>query len=61
MVIVLAGPLGPGLLEFNLASHLVWWVAGIASLVLLVVFGLEGWDWLRMRWTSFRKGSADES
>jgi hypothetical protein len=61
MAIVLSGPLGPGLLEFNLASHLIWWVAGIASLVVLLGFAVEAWDWLSMRWRSSREGSADES
>lgn len=55
------GPLGPGLHEYNLASHLVWWVAGVAWTVLAVVFAAEGWDWVRTRLMALRKGrSRDE-
>ena len=55
------GPLGPGLHEYNLASHLVWWVAGVAWAVLAVVFAAEGWDWVRTRLMALRKGrSRDE-
>lgn len=45
---------GPGLHEFNLASHLVWVVGGLAMAVLAVVAFLELLDGLRA-WLSRRR------
>ena len=53
--------MNPGLHEFNLASHLVWWVAGIAMAVLGVVAGLEAWEGVRGWWRRRRGGSESSS
>lgn len=50
--------MGPGLHEFNLASHLVWWIGGLAMAVLGVVVLLEAWDWLRA-WRSRRDATGE--
>ena len=47
------GVVGPGLHEFNLASHLVWVVGGIAMAVLAVLVLLELTDGIRA-WLSRR-------
>lgn len=39
--------MGPGLFEFNLASHLVWWVGGGMVGVLGVIGLAELVSWLR--------------
>lgn len=41
--------MNPGLHEYNLASHLVWVVGGLAMAVLVVLGLLELWDGLRAR------------
>lgn len=50
--------MGPGLHEFNLASHLVWWIGGLAMAVLGVVALLEVWDWVR-GWRSRRDATGE--
>lgn len=50
--------MNPGLHELNLASHLVWWVAGAAMVVLGVVALLDLWDGLRA-WRTWRRASGD--
>lgn len=46
---LLAGEWGQGLTERNPASHAIWWIAGVAVLVLAAVVVIDLLDWIRFR------------